>query len=241
MWTDVFLLTFLVLTLAFSLDNMDKLFWLLVFLADFFVVAVLPDLSNYFWWVQKYNGSCHKLKRPFNILCFLGLGHTQYTISHTRHFFCFDHWIHGLLRLHFILLHLWDLYVCNVSALLKYWAVGHFVEQNVNTFQQVLNKSLFFFSLFNNSINWCHYFSSWQLVFKLCTTQALASFCFISNPPSASLLPWAEFFLLGSRPRASASSKVLVSGRPRVSGNNNVSTPIMNARTPTMSYTGQDE
>lgn len=43
---------------------------------------------------------------------------------------------------------------------------------------------------------------------------------------------------MGSLPRASASSKVVVRGLPRVSGNNNVSTPIINARIPTMSYTG---
>lgn len=69
-----------------------------------------------------------------------------------------------------------------------------------------------------------------------CTAQALC--WFISNPSSASLLPRAEFCLLGSRPRASASSKVVVRGLPRVSGNSNVSTPIMNARIPTISYTG---
>ncbi|TNN68601.1 hypothetical protein EYF80_021115 [Liparis tanakae] len=53
-------------------------------------------------------------------------------------------------------------------------------------------------------------------------TQALAFRWFISSPSSASLLPRAESFLLGSDPRASASSRVVVRGLPRVSGNNNV-------------------
>lgn len=77
-----------------------------------------------------------------------------------------------------------------------------------------------------------------SLVSQQCRTQALTSCWFISSPSSPSLLPGADFFLLGSRPRASASSKVVVRGLPRVSGNNSVSTPIMNARIPTMSYMG---
>lgn len=103
----------------------------------------------------------------------------------------------------------------------------------------------------------CHYFASWTpshprssfiflsksslrfcLFVEPCSVQALTSCWFISKPPSAFLLPWAALFLPGSRPRASASSKVVVSGRPSVSGNNSVRTPMMKARIPTMSYTG---
>lgn len=61
--------------------------------------------------------------------------------------------------------------------------------------------------------------------FQQCAAQALASCWFISSP---------SCFL---RPRASASSKVVVRGLPSVSGNSIVSTPMMNARIPTMSCT----
>lgn len=97
-----------------------------------------------------------------------------------------------------------------------------------------------------NMINWHRFVSSWQstssfpilfssvsLVCK--TTQALTGCWFISKPSSAS--SWL-FFFLGSLPRASASSRVVVSGRPRVSGNISVSTPMMKAKIPTMSYSG---
>jgi len=79
-------------------------------------------------------------------------------------------------------------------------------------------------------------FQNVSLVFLQHDTQALAPRWFSSSPSSASLLQRAGFFLLGLRPRASASSNVVVRGSPRVSGNNNVSTPIINARIPTMSY-----
>lgn len=64
---------------------------------------------------------------------------------------------------------------------------------------------------------------SGSLIFQQCAAQALASCWFISSP---------SCFL---RPRASASSKVVVRGLPRVSGNSIVSTPMMKARIPTMS------
>lgn len=102
-------------------------------------------------------------------------------------------------------------------------------------FLAAVASSLFSFLFFVSPKLLC---ASVSLVFQQCTTQALASCWFISNPSSASLMLTAELFLLGSRPRASASSKVLVRGLPRVSGNNSVSTPIMNARIPTMSCTG---
>lgn len=68
-----------------------------------------------------------------------------------------------------------------------------------------------------------------SLVFQQCTAHTLTWFLFISNP---------SVFLLGLCPRASASAKVVVRGLPRVSGNSNVSNPIMKARIPTMSYMG---
>lgn len=124
------------------------------------------------------------------------------------------------------------------------WSLGTTKRPQTHTLR------IFFFS-FDNPVNQ-RCFSFWQpsslflhfsvQSFFLCVyvsgftrrlwaAQTLTSCGLISKPSSASLLP----FLLGSRPRASASSKVVVRGLPRVSGNNNVSTPIMNARIPTMS------
>lgn len=98
-----------------------------------------------------------------------------------------------------------------------------------------LSPSLYSFILPSQSFSlWVHLSGFFPAVTS--TARALAPRYFISTPSSAPLWPWAEFLLLGSRPRASASSKVVVRGLPRVSGNNNVSTPIMKARIPTMSF-----
>lgn len=131
-----------------------------------------------------------------------------------------------------------------IAERLENRTVGHFEEQIVNKHISTSPEKKQHHS--KNIINWHHFVSSWQstssfpilfssvsLVCK--TTQALTGCWFISKPSSAS--SWL-FFFLGSLPRASASSRVVVSGRPRVSGNINVSTPMMKAKIPTMSYSG---
>lgn len=77
-------------------------------------------------------------------------------------------------------------------------------------------------------------------VFQACTAQALASCWFISIF-SSFLEPRGEFLFVGSRPSASASSKVDVRGFPRVSGNRSVNAPIIKARIPTISYKSGDK